>query len=212
MFPLHAKASLVAAVPLVAAIALVTAGCGTASAPAGAAGTAPTAGGATTSAPPSPSSPTSPSPTVPPPTGPVIPIASGPATTDCTGWPASVTYEALPASFTPVSVIRCVADEETIPGKGEWLVATLQRADTGLTPLIDALRQPAAHIASDTICPAYVILPPQIVLVSSDGQMLRPRLPVDDCGHTDGQVLTALAGLPWKAASVRLISPVKSNS
>src|SRR5580693_2537694 len=153
MFPLHAKASLVAAVPLIAAIALVTAGCGTASAPAGAAGTTPTAGAPTTSAPPSssPSSPASPSPTVPPPTGPVIPIASGPATTACTGWPASVTYEALPASFTPVSVIRCVADEETIPGKGEWLVATLQRADTGLTPLIDALRQPAAHTASDTI-------------------------------------------------------------
>jgi hypothetical protein len=215
MFPLHAKASLVAAVPLVAAIALVTAGCGTASAPAGAAGTTPTAGAPTTSAPPSPSSPSSPaspSPTVPPPTGPVIPIASGPATTACTGWPASVTYETLPASFTPVSVIRCVADEETIPGKGEWLVATLQRADTGLTPLIDALRQPTAHTTSDTICPEYVILPPQIVLVSSDGQMLRPRLPADDCGHTDGQVLTALAALPWKATSERLVSPVKSNS
>jgi hypothetical protein len=199
VFPPRTKASLFAAVPLAAAITLVTAGCGTVSTPPGAAGTVPTVSAAPTGTPSSPAAS-------------VTPIPVGPGSADCTGWPASVPYETLPASFTPVAVIRCVADYETIPGKGEWLVATLQRADTGLTQLTDALRQPAGRTRPGVICPEYVILPPQIVLVSADGKMLRPRLPLNDCGDTQGQVLTALATLPWKAVSERQVAPVKANS
>ena len=211
MFPPHTKASLFAAVPLAAAITLATAGCGTVSTPPGAAGTVPTASAAPTATPSSPAASSLPTGPVSP-TAPVSPIPVGPGSADCTGWPANVPYETLPASFTPVAVIRCVSDYETIPGKGEWLVATLQRADTGLTQLTDALRQPAGRIRPGAICPEYVMLPPQIVVVSADGKMLRPRLPLNDCGHPQGQVLTALATLPWKAVSERQVAPVKANS
>ena len=51
----------------------------------------------------------------------------------CVGWPTGATSAALPVSFVPVSVERCVNGAETVPGKGLWTTATLQRADAGLT-------------------------------------------------------------------------------
>src|ERR1700728_2836379 len=84
-------------------------------------------------------------PTVTPvPTPPPVPTVSGgrvvagePA---CAGWPTGATSVSLPVSFVPVSVERCVNGVEAIPGKGLWTTATLERADSGLAGLIDALR------------------------------------------------------------------------
>jgi hypothetical protein len=195
MFPPRTKASLFAIIPLAAAIALVAAGCGTVSSPA--AGTAPTSSPST--APPSSAAPGT-------------PVPAGPATADCKGWPGSVPYETLPGSFAPVAAIRCVSSYETLPGKGEWLVATLERADKGLTQLTSALRQPAGHLRPRVICPEYVILPPRLVLVDASGKMVRPRLPLNNCGNTSGQVMAALAALPWQTVSARPIAPAGGSA
>jgi hypothetical protein len=204
MFTSNGLASLFAVVPLVAAVALVATGCGTVSSSSGA--TAPATSASATSTPAS-SSATTPAPAAPPPPAAGTPVPAGPATADCKGWPSNVPYETLPASFTPVAAIRCVSNYQTLPGKGEWLVATLQRADKGLTQLTNALRQPAGHLQPRTICPEYVMLPPRIVLVDAAGKMVRPRLPVNSCGNTSGQVMAALAALPWQTVSVRPIAP-----
>src|SRR5580693_10714089 len=121
----------------VAALAALATGCATAStstpaATGGASGT----GAASASPPPPASASATPVPTTT--TGPPI-VAGQPA---CVGWPKNVTRsKKLPASFEPVAVIRCVTDYQMIPGKGQWEVATLERADQGLAPLMTALRR-----------------------------------------------------------------------
>jgi hypothetical protein len=130
----------------------------------------------------------------------------------CADWPAGATSAALPVSFVPVSVERCVNGAQTVPGKGLWTTATLQRADTGLTTLIDALRRPAAPRQPGTVCPAVAVLPPQVVLISATGQKLIPLLPVGGCGTAASQVLAALDALSWQPVSVRLIAKIPGAS
>jgi hypothetical protein len=117
----------------------------------------------------------------------------------------------LPVSFVPVAAIRCVSSYQMIPGKGQWLTATLERADKNLAPLTAALRRPLGRITPDMVCPDIAMLPPQFVLISSDGKMIMPRLPLGGCGLVQPQVLAALSALPWQKVSVRLVSQVQTQ-
>jgi hypothetical protein len=130
----------------------------------------------------------------------------------CAGWPASAPRVNLPASFVPVAAERCVNGAETIPGKGLWQVASLQRADSGLDALVSALHQPSGRHQPGTVCPALAIIPPQVVLIAATGQELIPRLPVTGCGLIQSHLLAALAALPWHVVSVRLIAPIPGAS
>ena len=189
-------------VAAVAALAALATGCATASTstPAGTGGSSGT--GAASASPPASASAT-PVPTTT--TGPPI-VAGQPA---CVGWPRNVTRsKKLPASFVPVAVIRCVTDYQMIPGKGQWEVATLERADQGLAPLMTALRRHNQVRPAGTFCSDLVELPPQFVLIGKDGQAIRPALPVTGCGLVQGELLGALAALPWQKVSVRLVAKV----
>jgi hypothetical protein len=186
----------------VAAVAAMATGCATASTstPSAAGRTSGTgAAGASSSA----SASAAPVPTTT--TGPPI-VAGRPA---CVGWPGNVTRsKSLPASFVPVAVIRCVTDYQMIPGQGQWETATLERADQRLTTLVTALRRPNQTRPPGTFCSDLVVLPPQVVLVDKDGQAIWPDLPVTGCGLVQGEVLGALAALPWQKVSVRLVAKV----
>jgi hypothetical protein len=206
------------------AVGALAAGCGTAavsSVPTGAESSSPTTGAtssgtqsataapgssgsggtsASASTPGSPAAPATPVPTV---TGGTI--AAGKVA--CVGWPASAPTGSLPASFVPVSAERCVDGAQTIPGKGLWATATLERADSGLAALVAALRQPSAGPAAHA-CPALAMIPPAVVLTSATGQQLIPRIPHSSCGLTQSQVLIALDGLHWSTVSVRLITQI----
>ena len=191
-------------VAAVAALAAMAAGCATAStstpaATGGASGT----GAASASPPASASASATPVPTTT--TGPPI-VAGQP---ECAGWPVNATRsKTLPASFVPVAVIRCVTSFQIIPGKGQWETATLERADQGLAPLLTALQRPNETKPPGTFCSDLVELPPQFVLVGQDGQEIWPTLPRTGCGLVQGEVLGALAALPWEKVSVRLIAKV----
>jgi len=145
-----------------------------------------------------------------------VPTVSGgrvtPGVPACAGWPASAPRASLPASFVPVAVERCVKGAETVPGKGLWQTATLQRADSDLGALVSALHQPSGTHQPGTACPMLAIIPPQVVLISATGQALVPQLPVSGCGLIKSQVLAALAALPWRVVSVRLIAPIPEAS
>jgi hypothetical protein len=133
-------------------------------------------------------------------------VAGQPA---CVGWPANVVrVKTVPASFEPVAVIRCVNSYQMIPGKGQWETATLERADQRLTTLLNALHRPNQTRPPGTVCSALVMLPPQVVLIGKDGQAIWPALPVTGCGLVQGEVLGALAALPWQKISVRLVVKV----
>jgi hypothetical protein len=188
----------------VAALAALATGCATASTstPAATGGSSGT-GAASASPPASASASATPVPTTT--TGPPV-VAGQPA---CVGWPANATHsKTLPASFVPVEVIRCVTAYQIIPGKGQWETATLERADEGLTPLLTALQRHNQMRPPGTFCSDLVELPPQFVLVGKDGQVIWPALPVTGCGLVQGQVLGALAALPWQKVSVRLVVKV----
>ncbi len=155
-----------------------------------------------------PAAPSAPAAPVPAPSG--GPVAAGGVS--CTGWPTGVTSASLPVSFVPTSVERCVNEVQTIPGKGLWSTATLQRADSGLGGLVNALRQPSETHKPGTFCPAIAVIPPQVVLINARGQKLSPRLPVSGCGLVQSQVLAALNELHWQTLSVRLIAKIAGAS
>jgi hypothetical protein len=205
------RVTLFASIPVLAFVALA-AGCGTAtapSAPTGAGGTGARPSSASPGATASPDA-TGGTPTAVPTSTAGPPLAAGqPA---CTGWPANIAHGTLPTSFVAVAVLRCVNGEQTIPGKGEWQTATLQRADKDLGALIAALRLPSGVRSPGMMCPDLVELPPQIVLVSADGKTLAPKLPTGDCGLIQGPVLAAIAALPWQTLSVRLVAQLQSQA
>jgi hypothetical protein len=196
------RRALAVALPLLAAGAL-TAGCGSAHS-GGAAGappahaTAPAASSSAAAAP-------TPVPTV---TGGQV-VAGEPA---CVGWPTGATSVSLPVSFVPVSVERCVNGVQAIPGKGLWTTATLQRSDSSLAALVNALRQPSVAHRPGTVCPALAVIPPQVVLIGANGQKLIPRLPATGCGLIQSQVLAALDTIRWLPVSVRLIAPISGGA
>ena len=184
----------------VAAVAAMAAGCATASTSTPAAAGR-TSGTGAASSPAAASASAAPVPTTT--AGPPL-VAGRPA---CAGWPGNaVRSKTLPASFVPVAVIRCVTSYQMIPGKGQWETATLERADQHLATLVTALRRPNEARPPGTFCSDLVVLPPQFVLVGKDGQAIWPALPVTGCGLVQGQVLGALAALPWQKVSVRLVA------
>ena len=187
-----------------AAIAALAAGCGTVSTP-------PAGGGSGHGQTPASSSAASPGAV----SGSPVPTTTGgpfiPGQPACAGWPANAAQGSLPASFVPVAVIRCVTSDQTIPGKGQWEVATLERADKNLAPLAAALRHPSGGIRKGMMCPEIAMLPPQFVLVGGDGKMLVPRLPLSGCGLVQPQVLAALDALSWQRVSVRLVSQIQTQ-
>ena len=198
--------------PLLAAGALA-AGCGTVAAnpggpdqPAAAGGATPASSSASGSA--SGSAPSSAPPASPKP----VPTVSGGtnilvAGSACAGWPANAAHGKLSALFTTVAVERCVTGYQQIPGKGEWMTATLEKSTDKLATLTAVLMLPSGRQPA-VFCPEFVVLPPQIVLISSTGQELIPRLPVGACGGVDSQVLSTLAAMTWQPLSVRLVSKV----
>jgi hypothetical protein len=187
-----------------AAVAALAAGCGTVTTPQAGGGS----GHGQTSASSSPASPGAVS-------GSPVPTTTGgpfiPGQPACAGWPANAAQVSLPASFVPVAVIRCVTSDQTIPGKGQWEVATLERADKNLAPLTAALRHPSGGTRKGMLCPEIAMVPPQFALVGGDGKMLVPRLPVSGCGLVQPQVLAALGALSWQRMSVRLVSQLQTQ-
>ena len=134
------------------------------------------------------------------------PVAAGEVA--CAGWPASAPTASLPVSFVPVRAERCVTGAETVPGRGLWQTATLEQADSGLSGLASALRQPPVERQPGIACPALAEIPQQVVLFNAAGQQLMPRLPSTGCGLTQSRVLLALAALHWQPVSVRLVTQV----
>lgn len=144
------------------------------------------------------------------PGGPAGPGAPAPAEkAQCTGWP-SAPADWLPRSFHPASVLRCVTGTVSVPGKGQWTAAILEKSDQDLAPLAEALTSVSGRREPGHMCPQFIIVPPQVVLVGKDGAMIRPRFPVTGCGQIQQKALSALEGLHWQTVSRRLLGKVSS--
>jgi hypothetical protein len=135
-------------------------------------------------------------------------VAGEPA---CAGWPASAPHGTVTAMFDTVAVEKCVTGFQTGPGKVEWETATLEKATKNLAPLLAALLQPSTEHQPDLVCPELAMIPPQVVLISSTGKQLIPRIPLGGCGIPASRVLTALATMTWQPVSVRLLTQVSGS-
>ena len=109
----------------------------------------------------------------------------------------------LPATFTPVAVVRCYMVARGIPGRGLWRFEVKQRADRRLTAFIAALRRPSVPTPPTVACPLILYLDPSFALVDRHGRILRPVLPVMECGRPFAAAITDLQHLPWVTVSVR---------
>ena len=199
--------------PLLAAGALA-AGCGTVAANPGGPDQPAAAGGTTSASSSASGSAPSSAPSSAPPAGAKpVPTVSGGTNilmggSACDGWPANAAHGKLSPVFTPVAVERCVTSFQQIAGKGEWETATLEKSTDKLATLTAALMRPSSGHQPDIMCPEFVVIPPQIVLISADGKELIPKLPVGSCGTIDAQILTTLAAMTWQTVSVRLVTRV----
>ena len=126
----------------------------------------------------------------------------------------SMSGSLLPADFDAVAVVRCKDEEETIPGDGVWDVALAQRATTGLSALTAALRTPSSGppTASDFACSAVGFLLPNFALVDARGQIVRPRLPHDECDQPLTEALNAVNAMPWQTETEQRLSQVQTQA
>lgn len=109
----------------------------------------------------------------------------------------------LPADFRPVAVVRCYQIARGITGRGLWRFDVKQRAAHGLGKFIAALRRPSVATPADVACPAVGYLDPSFVLIDRRGRVIRPALPVMECGQPLPAAITAWQHLPWVTVAVR---------
>ena len=109
----------------------------------------------------------------------------------------------LPADFRPVAVVRCYQIARGITGHGLWTFDVKQRADHGLGKFIAALRRPSVKTPANAMCPAIGYLDPSFVLTDRRGRVIRPALPVAECGQPLPAAITALRHLPSVTVAVR---------
>ena len=113
---------------------------------------------------------------------------------------ASPSSTPLPADFEAVAVVRCEDEVQTVAGDGTWNFALAQRATSGLSALMTALRTPSSSAPSGSsfACSAVGIVVPDFALVDAQGRILRPTLPHDVCALPLTAAIDAVNALPWK--------------
>jgi hypothetical protein len=99
----------------------------------------------------------------------------------------------LPAGFAAEAAILCAPAAKPVHGRAAFIVRV---ADRGLAPLITALRRPTVQLPPGTVCPVQVYVLP-LFLIDRAGQIIRPVLPVNECGQPQSQFLAALKQVPW---------------
>src|SRR5262245_40992154 len=129
-------------------------------------------------------------------------VAKSVASVSCRATTATAT-KPLPADFRPVAVVRCYRKARGITGHGLWRFEVKQRADHSLGKFIAALRRPSVATPSDVACLTILYLEPSFVLIDRHGGVIRPALPVMECGRPFPAAITAVQRLPWVTVSVR---------
>lgn len=105
----------------------------------------------------------------------------------------------LPAGFVTDAAVLCVPRVRDVHGRGH-LVFTKRVAHRGLAALVTALRRPVLPASPGEVCATDFVIPPLLFLIDPGGQVVRPMLPADACGHPAQPVLNALHHVPWEPA------------
>ena len=137
--------------------------------------------------------------------------ATDPAVVRLRSGPAQV---AVPKSFVPVAVVRCMTEERAVSGDGQWVFEFAQRATGNLDALLAALREPSRAVPSGTTaaCSAVGIVSPNFALVDASGTIIRPLLPHDECGLPLLDALRVLNALHWTTVTDQKVRQVQTQA
>jgi hypothetical protein len=108
----------------------------------------------------------------------------------------------LPATFTPVAVVRCYSKARGVDGHGLWRFNVKQQANRRLGAFVGALRRPSVQTPPGTACLLIRYAAPAFAVVDRQGRVLRPTLPSTECGKPFLAAITDLEHLPWVTVSV----------
>jgi hypothetical protein len=111
---------------------------------------------------------------------------------------AALPAKLIPARFTPVAVVLCTPAVTFVNHNGRNVPETRRVATADLGRLMTALRARSARPRLNVICPAQRISVDWFVLVARNGQVIRPAIPVTECGDPSPAVLASLAALGWR--------------
>ncbi len=115
--------------------------------------------------------------------------------------PSSAQLTPLPADFIIIRATRCVFENRTVSGDGEWMFRVDQRADSGLDALTAALRLPSQTSGGQGGCAAIGYLPIVITVSDQQGHSLSPAIPTTDCGAPLKATVDTIEALPWRTTT-----------
>ena len=118
----------------------------------------------------------------------------------------------VPARFVVVAAIRCIQSDQVVPGHGLWRFDLWQVAEHGLTRLAEVLRRPSATPPPGLACAEPGISVPPFMLLGGNGRMIYPKLPAEECGNPQRQVLDAVQALHWMTVSTRRGQQVETQA
>lgn len=118
----------------------------------------------------------------------------------------------VPASFSPVAVLRCDPYASQEQADGVWAGALLERLEGDLAPVLAALASPSDP-RSLGACPAIGYLSPELWLEGADGRFVRVAVPTGGCGAPkDAGVDEALDALIVAASTFTPTALVESTA
>jgi hypothetical protein len=135
-----------------------------------------------------------------PPAGEVMRAAAASCPTDAVTPLTNPMAKPVPADIQVAWVLRC----RVVPGKGSYSLVA-ERSTTDPIDLVRALREPSMPRAK-VVCPMLAVYIPNFALVQTNGQLLVPKVPLNNCGMAQNDVVTTLNQLRFVQISSR---PVK---
>ena len=117
----------------------------------------------------------------------------------------------VPDGFATAWVLRCSQVVRPVTGDGRWWFRIEERADTGIAPLLAALRRPDQTAPPGTVCVGVGVGASAIALVDAAGRIVHPRLPRDGCDQLQRQVRDALAALRFREVNATRLHQEQSQ-
>jgi hypothetical protein len=101
--------------------------------------------------------------------------------------------------------------ERTVPGDGQWMIRTDERADSGLDALAAALRLPSEVLPSGTGCLDIGHISPVITVTDTKGRQFNPDIPGQACGSVLPAAAAAIRAVPWKTVGTTAVRQSQSQ-
>jgi hypothetical protein len=129
----------------------------------------------------------------------ICPGADGAAGRHAAAQPA----QPVPARFTPVAAVRYSPAFVPANDLGSRVAPVKEVAVSGLGRLVAALHSRPARLPPGTVCAAQSVYIEWFVLVGKNGQVIRPDIPLGNCGEPSAAVVSSLDALDWVTATTR---------